>query len=82
MKKLIIPLVVVLSGCSTIERYSGAAIDQITAANDLELAAAELAYCDAPSNGALSRRYGGQADIQDLRNELCQLIRAKFYGVE
>ncbi len=77
---VVIASVLLLTGCSTVDKYGAEAIDAIQQANDQALAAYEKAYCDGPTDGALARRYGGSTDIQEARNTLCKLIRAKHYS--
>ena len=73
-------VVALLAGCSTVSNYGLKTINTIEQANDQSLAVAEKAYCDGPTDGALTRRYGENPEIQKARNELCSLIRMKTYN--
>ena len=72
---VIITASVVITGCETFDKYSTQSTDMLKEAGDHQLILSEKAYCNSISDGALSRRYGENPEIQKARDELCDMLR-------
>lgn len=79
---LVAAVLITLSGCSTVQKYTNEVIGTIEQANDRSLSASEKMYFDGVTMGALVRRYGDSPEIQKARNELGRLIRSRHYSIK
>lgn len=75
----LIAVTFLLTGCSTIRPYAEQGLTATQDVNDGFLESMEIGYCDGPTDGALTRRYGNDPNIQQLRNDLCGAVRSKHY---
>ncbi|RLJ20793.1 hypothetical protein DJ031_04595 [bacterium endosymbiont of Escarpia laminata] len=70
-------LLLVLTGCSSLDQYRSGAIQTITEANDRVLQDAELGMFRLPSQGAVDRRYGTDPELTNAYNELKRALQQR-----